>query len=246
VTVIRSARVISVESAEKGFLIRLSYPWLSTRATMNTKEDIMRIFISIAMIVMIAFPAFSDVEIRAGAGTSVTFVELPDFDGVVRAMASPGAKMYYGVGWEVIFDRIGVGGNYFVDFDRDANKVWSVEWLTEALYVSYHLFGAGSFFDLFGNAGIGCSGSIRLDNSYYSADMIISDGLLISLYPFFDTGIAFNLGGVVVGAKVGYVPWMSPPPVSPIDQYPMNNFNVSIFIQASFMARRDTCSEGCE
>jgi hypothetical protein len=209
----------------------------------------MRNLILTALLLIFVFPAFSDTEFRATAAASLDFASVPNAKDAISAFASS-PDPYYGIGWEVIMGNIGIGGNYLADFTRDANKKWTVSWLAEALFVSYHLFGAGAIFDLFGQAGVGCAGSVYIgspDISNTGNDVSIQPEptvLAMSLFPFFSIGTSLKISNVVIGTKLSYVPGLAPVPVTQFDTYPLKNFQVSLFVGPSFVKKKQADTDG--
>ncbi len=210
----------------------------------------MRSFIAVILLAGILFPANADIEARVTAAMSVPFIEVPEPSDVLKAISNRQSELFYGVGWEVIVNHVGIGGNYLVDFYRDENRKWTVDWLAEAIYASYHLFRSGSFIDLFAQAGIGSAGSVYLGRDYYmhgSTDpgyQITLQSLTIGVFPFVSAGVAFDLSGLLIGTKLTYEPFIKPPPVTDFDAYPLKNFQVMIFIGASFENNKEDCDCG--
>ena len=88
-----------------------------------------------------------------------------------------------GFGWEVILDRIGFGGDYMVNFFRDAGQTWWLDWYAPALYMSFHPLGANWLLDPFVQVGVGCSGRVLLDRWSQPAN----EDLYLTLFPFVGT-----------------------------------------------------------
>jgi hypothetical protein len=218
------------------------------------KEATMRLIAVMILLVGIIFPAYSDMEARVIAATSVPFMEIPEPSDVLKAIRTRQSELFYGIGWEVIMNHVGIGGNYLVDFYRDENRKWSVDWFAEALYASYHLFGAGSFIDVFAQAGIGSAGSVYLGGDYYNRHQstdpnyqLTLQRLTIGIFPYVAAGAAINLSGLIIGTKLNYMPFITPPPVTDFDAYPLKNFQVMIFIGTSFEKKhKDSDSDNDE
>ena len=58
--------------------------------------------------------------------------------------------------------------------------------------------------------------------------MHTSQDLELSLFPFVATGLNFNLDGLLFGAKVAYMPCVSPIPVTDIPRYPLGSLQVTV------------------
>lgn len=138
----------------------------------------------------------------------------------------------WGLGWEVIFSKIGFGGTYMVDFiEEDINNDWWLDWNGDAFYLSYHILGGSFFVDPFIELGLGCAGRIYLG---YNGSYNFPENLYISVYPFITGGLAFQLDGFLISGKLKYLPDFSPLPVTPIEEYPLKNFQFSLNLGFAF------------
>jgi hypothetical protein len=111
-----------------------------------------------------------------------------------------------------------------VSFFQDAGAQWWLDWFAPALFASFHPLGGNSFLDPFVEAGVGCAGRVMLARH----PMRAPQGLELSLFPFVAGGINFNLDGLLLGAKVAYVPYASPIPVTDIPRYPLGSLQVTV------------------
>jgi hypothetical protein len=136
--------------------------------------------------------------------------------------------LFWGLGWEVILGHVGFGGDYLVSFYRDAGERWWMDWCAPALFMSYHPFGGRAFFDPFLQVGIGSAGRVFLDRRHMSIYPPPTQDLFLSLFPFVGGGMALNLDGLLVSAKVIYTPYSSPIPVTDIPAYPLGKFQVNL------------------
>ena len=188
-----------------------------------------RIMFWILLLICISYLCFSEWEVRVNGGICADFMQLPDFNEVMDAVSKDNNGNFWGIGWEVILDYFGLGGNYMVNFQRDIKQEWSVNWYGEALYVSYHFFGAQAFIDPFAQIGIGNAGGISL-GEYDSAPYYEEGTLLLTLFPFVSAGCAFNFDGLLIGTKINYSPLISPVPVTDFGEYPLQNVQAIVFI----------------
>lgn len=51
---------------------------------------------------------------------------------------------------------------------------------------------------------------------------------MISIFPFVAGGLSLDLSGFLLSGKVSCVPFMTPPPASAFDNYPLGNFQVTL------------------
>jgi hypothetical protein len=194
----------------------------------------MRYSLVLILLLAVLVPSFSEpTENRIVGFAAVPFFDAPKASEVIDALADARSDIFYGLGWEYIFDRIGFGGNFGVNFIRDDSMDWSAEWYGEAIYVSYHLFGAGAFFDLFGQMGLGSAGSVQLGKAKINEDTDASTLLTIGIFPFVSIGCAFNLHGFIIGTKLNYTPFISPPPATDFNEYPLKRVQAIVFIGIS-------------
>ncbi len=170
----------------------------------------------------LASSAFADTRVDLTAVLSKDFIASPSFDQAAHALGAE--TPFGGYGWDVVFDHIGVGGEYSVVFDQDAPSDWWLDWETQPIYASYHIFRPRFFIDPFVDAGIGCAGSICLGPSSQAGQ-----GLALTLYPFVSAGAALELNGLRLGAKLSYDLGQSAIPVTDIAEYPLGRFQVSVF-----------------
>jgi hypothetical protein len=135
----------------------------------------------------------------------------------------------WGFGWEVVPRRMGIGGLVMVNFFRDAQSAWVLDWSAQPVYLSYHIFGGGAFLDPFIQAGIGCTGRVPLEGA-----AVGMPSLYLSLFPFLAAGLSLNLEGFLLGAKLAYAPFSAPVPVTDIPAYPTGSIQVTVFTGISF------------
>jgi hypothetical protein len=170
-----------------------------------------------------AVPAVAEARVNLSGVIGKDFMSSPSFDQAVRALGSD--SPFGGFGWEVIIDHIGLGGQYLVDFHSDDPHRWWLDWDGQAIYTSYHLFGARSVVDPFVDTGIGCAGRVFL-----GAEDCDAARLAISIYPFVSAGAAVNLHHLRIAAKLSYALGESAIPATAIPGYPIGRFQVSALV----------------
>jgi len=144
---------------------------------------------------------------------------------IVSTFEVGGQPLLWGFGWEVIPGRLGVGGDYMVSFAQDAATGWWLDWYAPALALSWHPVGADRWVDPFFQAGVGAAGRVHLSGvSGYAVEPDLS----LALFPFVGAGVAFNMDGLMLGAKGIYTPYKSSVPVTRIPLYPLGDFQVSV------------------
>ncbi|HUI70521.1 MAG TPA: hypothetical protein VL354_08345 [Spirochaetia bacterium] len=153
------------------------------------------------------------------------YLKGPSAQQIIDSFTSPGQPPFYGVGWEVIINKVGFGGDYAVDFTRTPLGTWWLDWNARPIFLGYHFFKSGYFLDPFVQAGVGCAGRVFLQKFPRTQ---VSDNLYISIYPFVAAGLGLDLSGFLMSAKVSYAPFMSAPPASPITEYPLGNVQVTL------------------
>lgn len=164
-----------------------------------------------------------NVRVDLGFVVNKDFTDRPTVDQAVAALQTD--MPFAGFGWQVVVGHVGLGGNYFADFIEQSDRAWWLDWNAHAIYASFHLFEPRAFLDPYVSAGAGCSGQIYLGPSGDAGE-----GLAISIYPFVAAGAAVNVEHLRVGAELAYAPWSSAIPVTPIPEFPLGDFQVSIFV----------------
>jgi hypothetical protein len=176
----------------------------------------------------LAIPAtFAEVRVDVSAVISKDFMSSPSFDQAVRALGN--GSSFGGLGWEVVMDHVGIGGQYLVDFNEVDTDSWWLDWDGQAAYMSYHLLGARSAVDPFVDAGIGSAGRVFLGPGGCDATR-----LAISVYPFVSAGASLDLHGLRIGAKLSYALGRTAIPATTIPDYPIGRFQACAFAGVSF------------
>ncbi len=164
-------------------------------------------------------------QVRIVANMALPFSERPTIGEAIDEFADPDQPVFYGPGWEVVFDHVGFGGNYMVSFFRDSLDRRSIDWMAEGLFLSYHLTGAGHFVDPFVHIAVGSAGRVVTGEDARDVDNPVA----ASIFPMFSAGLAFDLHGFFVGGQLAYIPEAGAPPWSDLESYPMEHFQVAFY-----------------
>ena len=166
--------------------------------------------------------AFAETRVDVTAVISKDFMSSPSFNQAVSALGND--TTFGGIGWEVVMDHIGIGGQYLVDFHEDSPNGWWLDWNGQAAYASYHILGASSFIDPFVDLGVGSAGRVFLGPEATGASR-----LAISVFPFASAGASLDLQGFRLGAKLSCSLGHTAIPATSIPDYPLGRFQVSVF-----------------
>lgn len=131
----------------------------------------------------------------------------------------------WGLGWEVVPWKVGLGGDYMVSFSEDTVTGWWLDWVAPALFLGWHPNGPNRSLDPYAQVGIGCAGRVRLSGTPETA---ADAGLELALFPFVGGGLNVNLDGLMIGAKALYTPFKMGIPVSTIPTYPLGTVQVVV------------------
>lgn len=149
----------------------------------------------------------------------------------------------YGFSWEVIINKVGLGGHYGVifnsydDMDYPGEVEWWMDWKGD-FFVSGHIFGAEAFIDPFIEIGVGNTGRTYINstadkyydyNEYNYRNDNESNVTNMSLFPYVAGGVAVNFSGLIFGGKANYILANSAVPGTKFDIYPMNSTSLTIF-----------------
>jgi hypothetical protein len=167
---------------------------------------------------------FAGTAVYLTGNVAADFLKSPTAQEIVKTFSSPDQPFFWGGGWEVVLKKIGIGGTYLTNFVRDPSSQWWLDWYGQALFLSFHAFGAAAFIDPFVQAGIGSAGRVLLDNWTGPAE----GNLYISIFPMLTGGLNVNLANFQVGAKLTWTPFMTPPPVTDFITYPLGSFQVTL------------------
>jgi hypothetical protein len=191
---------------------------------MNIRRRPVAVFLVCALAVA-ATAASAHEQVRIVGNMAISFSERPTASDAVEALGDPDQPVFYGPGWEVVLDHVGFGGNYMVTFSRDPLDRWSVDWMTEGLFLSYHPVGAGHVVDPFVHIAVGSAGRAVAEQDSHDVD----DPVALSIFPMFSAGLAFDLHGFLFGGRLAYVPEAGAPPWSDLEAYPVDRFQAAFY-----------------
>ena len=174
-------------------------------------------------IAAISTPVFAG-SVHLTGNLQADYFKGPGAQQSISSFPDPGQPPFCGLGWEVVIDKVGFGGDYSAAFTKTPQQTWWLDWLAQPIFLSYHFFRSGYTLDPFLQAGVGCAGRVYLQAWPKTA---ISNNLFISIFPFVAAGLGLDLGGFLLSAKASYAPFMSAPPGSPITSYPLGNVLVT-------------------
>jgi hypothetical protein len=173
----------------------------------------------------LAVPCFAG-AVHLTADLSADFLEGTSGQSVFTTFSQGTQPLLWGVGWEIILGRLGVGGNYDVSFRQDAHAGWWLDWIAPGIFMSFHPLGGNSWIDPFVEVGAGCAGRVNLSTD---ADVMdANENLYLSLFPFAAAGLSLNLDGLLISAKASYTPYNAPIPVTTIGLYPLGQFQIAL------------------
>jgi hypothetical protein len=179
------------------------------------------------VIAALAVPCFAG-ALRVTADLSADFMSDATTQTVISTFSVGSQPLLWGVGWEIVPDKAGFGGNLAVSFFQDAATSWWLDWVAPGVFLSYHPFGAERFLDPFIQVGAGCAGRVGLGTEAQLDEVPVTPDISLSLYPFAAAGLAVNLDGLLLQAKVTYTPYNGSIPVTDIATYPLGKFQVAL------------------
>jgi len=207
----------------------------------------------ILLLVGVAFsPIWADGQFRIAGYTSTPVDALPgpnpeDW----YQVAVPTDETLSGWYWEVVFDHLGLGMHYGVRFDEAAFETesstdWYMDWKGD-FFLSYHILGGGSIVDPFVEFGWGNVGTALVATPAYpdypdwEDEVAHGSAVALGFYNYFGGGLAVDLNGLLLGAKLSYIPseLNTPIPDASIDLYDLAPFEVSLFGGVALGGHRD-------
>ncbi len=192
-----------------------------------------RIAVVMIVAVLAAGAASGDTQVRVVANMATHFDERPSAGEAFDAFGRTGQPVFYGPGWEVLFDHVGLGGNYMVRFFEDDLNTWWVDWVGEALFLSYHFVGAGHMFDPYVSFAVGGAG-----RSIAEHDEGGGEPVYLSIFPVLTAGLSFDLQGFLIGGRLAYIPDVGAVPGTDIAIYPLERFQVAFYGGVAIGAHR--------
>lgn len=218
----------------------------------ETEDRMKRTIIGILLVGLALAPVWADGQFRI-AGSIATPVDALPTDNMAEwhEMVIPTDQTMTGWHWEVIFNRLGLGMHYGVRFseqgiDTASPTDWYVDWKGD-FFLSYHVLGGGSTVDPFVEFGWGNVGTALVSSAEYPDypdwEDEVEDGTAVALgfYNYVAGGVAIDLNGLLLGAKVSYIPseLIGPIPDGSIERYALAPFEVSFFGGVALGGHRD-------
>ncbi|MFW6291419.1 MAG: hypothetical protein ACOC7V_03750 [Spirochaetota bacterium] len=193
--------------------------------------------IFLAAMLLTTVTLFAGPQFRVAANALTPLETVPQtveqWDEAVR----PSEQTLTGWHWEVLLDRLGFGMHYGVRFfEREADGPYFVNWKGD-FFVSYHPMGGGAPVDPFMEVGWGNVGNARVesvhDDRYPDWEDRVHDGTAteLALYTYAAAGLALDLNGLLLGARLAYLPTelANPVPDRSVGYYDLGEFEFGIF-----------------
>ena len=191
-----------------------------------------KMFIILMISFFTFFPCFASNQVRITGGVCINTAGIPDLEMVYTELSTD--NQFWGFGWEVIFHKLGIGGNYYTNFVRDESLEWTINWYSEMIFLSYHFLEADFILDPFLQAGLGSAGGVYPDGRKISPYDDEYETLALSIFPFASAGLVLHFNQFLIGTKLNYLPVMKPVPVTDIPGYHLSNTLLLLFIGVSF------------
>ena len=214
-----------------------------------------------AVFLCIGFSAAAHSQFRIAGDAAADFVSMPGGAGIDYTLENP-ANFMSGFYWEVLHhSRVGFGNHYLARFSRMPSQFDYVDWdwwfdWNGDMFLSFHFFRVGRMVDPFVQVGYGCAGRVRMteanenywvqdihgdwyyDSVYWNPDGDNAAVTNMSLYPFVAAGLALDLRGFLISARVAYRPFVHPVPGTQFDNYPLKNLQVALSAGIAFGGHR--------
>ncbi len=197
-----------------------------------TSSWIKKTTLAVVLTLLIAALGFGQVRARVTADAVASFFGSPTAGQVINNFTSENQPLYWGVGFEVVHRHLGIGGDYTVDFQRNSQGEWWLDWYGQAVTLNYHLFNHRTFIDPYAGVGLGSAGRVWLGSAPASGGSYDPSGygLLLSIFPVASIGVGLDLDAFYVGAKISYLPVISPPPATPFENVPLGSVQVMLSV----------------
>lgn len=139
-----------------------------------------------------------------------TFTEIThNFDGdfnfdQTKSDWREGINTLYGVGNEIVFNKIGLGFTGLVNFrENNGTQDWIMDFQGR-FNAAFHFWGINRFIDPYGFVGVGALGVLDLSNgvSEYSKNQLT--GLNMGIFTYTGLGANLNLDGLLVGGRFNW------------------------------------------
>jgi hypothetical protein len=198
-----------------------------------------RIALLTILVVLIAGVASAHVQFRAAGNMLSPLNRLPESSSELEQALALNDNTLTGWHWEVLFDRIGLGMHYawaFYEAPSSYSEPWLVDWKGD-FFFSYHFLGAGSLLDPFVEYGWGNAGTAVVRSDRYSEypdwenEVADGDAVALTLYSYVAAGLAVDLQGLYLGARLAYMPreLYRPVPVSSVGPYDLRPIELGLF-----------------
>lgn len=198
----------------------------------------MRYLITTALVLVVAAALPAGPQFRLAANSLTPVPALPGSAAEWHDAAWPTEDSLGGWHWEVILNRVGFGMHYamrLVDTGY-APSPYSVDWKGD-LFLSFHPLGGGSLVDPFVEIGWGNAGSADVrsasDTRYPNWKKRARDGSMteLVLYRYAAAGLALDLRGLLVGARLAYMPtqFRNPIPDRSVAMYTLPELELGLF-----------------
>jgi hypothetical protein len=198
-----------------------------------------RIALSTILVLFIAGLASAHVQFRVAGNMLSPLNRLPESAGELEQSLALDDNTRTGWHWEILFERIGLGMHYawaFYEAPSSFAEPWMVDWKGD-FFFSYHIFGAGSPLDPFVEYGWGNAGSAVVRSDRYSEypdwkdEVADGDATALTLYSYVAAGLALDLHGLYLGARLAYMPreMYLPVPDSSVGPYDLAPLELGLF-----------------
>lgn len=192
----------------------------------------------VAALLLMGTLLFAGPQFRVAGNAATPLEELPQTAREWDRALWPGERTMMGWQWEFLLDRFGLGMHYAVRLyeTADDSDPFVVDWKGD-FFFSYHLLGSGAFIDPFVEFGWGNAGSTIVDSvddyDYpdWEEEVYERNATALALYTYAAAGVALNLNGLLLGARLAYHPEyaQSPVPEAGIDRYDLAELELGLF-----------------
>lgn len=224
----------------------------------RTEFRVVAILFAVACLMTLPSGAFADAQFRMAAEAGTDFSERASYVDIGSSFNDP-TEVFEGMHLEVITPHVlGFGLRGLIRFTEGVDSLadtsqsgWMFDWNGE-LFLSGHPFGGGKLVDPFLEIGCGVAGRYISSATYAGVWNEGDDGLWtyewldnpgnevtnLSIFPFVAAGVAFDLSGFLIGARVSYRPVVASLVATPIAAYPLTRFHIDVFGGVAFGGHR--------
>lgn len=193
--------------------------------------------VTLTALLLLATALFAGPQFRLATHAYTPFATLPESADEWDHLIVPSHATLTGWHWEVVLNRLGFGMHYGMQLtateERDAPYL--LDWKGD-FFLSYHLFGGGSLIDPFVEVGWANAGrtTVNTANPEYpdwEDEVRSGNAVSLALYTYGAAGVALDLGGLLLGARLSYIPveTASPVPDPHVGFYELQRFELGIF-----------------